>query len=71
MLKMTELPLNGETTSKLLSIFSHAMHRISDFQIDPHFHTFMYRMIMNKNTKYTLVVNIKEYFFPFYFNRLI
>lgn len=59
MLKMAELPFNGETTSKLLSIFSHAKHRIEEFELNPNFVVYVYKMLMSKSTKFNLaVINI-------------
>lgn len=57
LLKTNELPLNGETTSKLLSIFSHAKNRIKDFELDMNFSVHMYKMLMDKHTTFTMTVS--------------
>ncbi|EGR28799.1 hypothetical protein IMG5_168350 [Ichthyophthirius multifiliis] len=54
--KRNELPYNGYTTSKLLGIFSHAKHRIQDFELEPDFQVFMYNLIMNQQTEYNMIV---------------
>jgi len=58
-MRTVELPFNGETTSKLLSIFSQAKHRIKDFEMNPNFVLYMYKILMSNNTKFTLEVNIR------------
>ncbi|KAL4468327.1 hypothetical protein ABPG72_010728 [Tetrahymena utriculariae] len=54
LLKTVELPYNGETTSKLLKIFTNAK-KLKDFELNPNFVVYMYKTLMSNNTKYNLV----------------
>ncbi|EAR83095.1 hypothetical protein TTHERM_01015980 (macronuclear) [Tetrahymena thermophila SB210] len=69
LLKTVELPYNGETTSKLLKIFTNAK-KLKEFELNPNFVVYMYKMLMSNNTKYNLVnlIDTMKYLSHFQFD---